>query len=110
MHSVLKLMELYRISGVPVTRGDQLAGIVTNRDLRFETDLEKNVSEVMTKDNLVTVSEGITLEDSKKLLHKHRIEKLLVVDKNKRLIGMITIKDMSFGPIARKMVCQTITE
>ena len=94
VHEVLKLMEKYRISGVPVTRGDQLAGIVTNRDLRFETDLEKRVSEIMTKDNLVTVSEGITLEDSKKLLHKHRIEKLLVVDKNRRLIGMITIKDI----------------
>ena len=94
VHEVLKLMEKYRISGVPVTKGDQLAGIVTNRDLRFETDLEKKVSEIMTKDNLVTVSEGITLEDSKKLLHKHRIEKLLVVDKNKRLIGMITIKDI----------------
>ena len=94
VHEVLKLMEKYRISGVPVTRGDHLAGIVTNRDLRFETDLEKKVSEVMTKENLVTVSEGITLEDSKKLLHKHRIEKLLVVDKQKRLIGMITIKDI----------------
>ncbi len=94
VHEVLKLMEKYRISGVPVTRGEHLAGIVTNRDLRFETDLEKNVSEVMTKDNLVTVSEGITLEDSKKLLHKHRIEKLLVVDKNDRLLGMITIKDI----------------
>ena len=94
VHEVLKLMEKYRISGVPVTKGDQLAGIVTNRDLRFETDLEKKVSEIMTKDDLVTVSEGITLEDSKKLLHKHRIEKLLVVDKNKRLIGMITIKDI----------------
>ncbi len=94
VHEVLKLMEKYRISGVPVTKGEQLAGIVTNRDLRFETELEKSVSEVMTKDNLVTVSEGITLEDSKMLLHKHRIEKLLVVDKNKRLIGMITIKDI----------------
>jgi IMP dehydrogenase len=94
VHEVLSLMEKYRISGVPVTRGDHLAGIVTNRDLRFETDLEKNVSEVMTKDNLITVSEGITLEDSKKLLHKHRIEKLLVVDKHERLIGMITIKDI----------------
>jgi IMP dehydrogenase len=67
---------------------------VTNRDLRFETDLQKKVSEVMTKENLVTVSEGITLEESKKLLHKHRIEKLLVVDKNGRLKGMITIKDI----------------
>lgn len=91
---VLKLMEKYRISGVPVTQGDQLVGIVTNRDLRFETNLEKKVSEIMTKDKLVTVSEGISLEDSKKLLHQHRIEKLLVVDKNGRLKGLITIKDI----------------
>jgi IMP dehydrogenase len=91
---VLKLMEQYRISGLPVTHGDQLVGIVTNRDLRFETNLEKKVSEVMTKDNLVTVPEGITLEESKKLLHQHRIEKLLVVDKSGRLKGMITIKDI----------------
>jgi IMP dehydrogenase len=94
VHEVLNLMEKYRISGVPVTKDDQLVGIVTNRDLRFETDLEKKISEVMTKENLVTVSEGITLEDSKKLLHKHRIEKLLVVDDKNRLIGMITIKDI----------------
>jgi IMP dehydrogenase len=91
---VLKLMEEYRISGVPVVRKDQLVGIVTNRDLRFETDLEKTISEVMTKDNLVTVPEGITLDESKKLLHKHRIEKLLVVDKAGRLTGLITIKDI----------------
>jgi IMP dehydrogenase len=94
VHEVLAVMAGYRISGVPVTRGDQLVGIVTNRDLRFETDLERPVSEVMTKENLITVSEGITLEESKKLLHKHRIEKLLVVDKNGRLAGMITIKDI----------------
>jgi IMP dehydrogenase len=91
---VLELMRKYRISGVPVIKADQLAGIVTNRDLRFETELEKLVSEVMTKDNLITVSEGITLEDSKKLLHAHRIEKLLVVDQHGRLKGMITIKDI----------------
>jgi IMP dehydrogenase len=91
---VLMLMEQYRISGVPVTKGNQLVGIVTNRDLRFETDLGKKVSEVMTKDNLITVPEGITLEDSKKLLHKHRIEKLLVVDKEGQLTGLITIKDI----------------
>ena len=94
VQEVLKLMEEYRISGVPVTKGDQLVGIVTNRDLRFETDLEKKVSEVMTKENLITVFEGITLEDSKRLLHKHRIEKLLVVDKKGRLLGLITIKDI----------------
>jgi IMP dehydrogenase len=91
---VLKLMTDYRISGVPVTEGDKLMGIVTNRDLRFEMDLEKKVSEVMTKENLITVSEGISLEESKRLLHQHRIEKLLVVDKNGRLTGMITIKDI----------------
>jgi IMP dehydrogenase len=91
---VLKLMENYRISGVPVTKGDQLVGIVTNRDLRFETDLEKNVSDVMTKENLVTVHEGIPLEESKQLLHRHRIEKLLVVDQKGRLTGLITIKDI----------------
>jgi len=91
---VLKLMESYHISGVPVTQGDRLVGIVTNRDLRFETDMSRSVSEVMTSRNLVTVNEGINLEDSKKLLHEHRIEKLLVVDKNGRLTGMITIKDI----------------
>ena len=94
VHEVLALMEQYRISGVPVTKGEQLVGIVTNRDLRFETDLDKKISEVMTKDHLITVPEGITLEDSKKLLHQHRIEKLLVVDKSGRLTGLITIKDI----------------
>jgi IMP dehydrogenase len=94
VREVLKLMEQYRISGLPVTQGDRLVGIVTNRDLRFETDLEKKVSEVMTKEDLVTVPEGITLEECKKMLNKHRIEKLLVVDKNGRLKGMITIKDI----------------
>jgi IMP dehydrogenase len=91
---VLTLMEQYRISGVPVVKGDQLVGIVTNRDLRFENDMEKKVSEVMTKDRLVTVTEGISLAQSKKLLHEHRIEKLLVVDKKGRLTGLITIKDI----------------
>lgn len=94
IREVLELMKRYRISGLPVIKGDQLVGIVTNRDLRFETNLEKKVSEVMTSQNLVTVQEGITLEDSKKLLHKHRIEKLLVVDNKGRLKGLITIKDI----------------
>ncbi|NVM57285.1 MAG: IMP dehydrogenase, partial [Desulfobacterales bacterium] len=94
VHEVLALMERYRISGVPVVKGGQLVGIITNRDLRFETDLNKKVSEVMTKENLVTVSEGITLEESKGLLHEHRIEKLLVVDDKGRLKGLITIKDI----------------
>jgi len=91
---VMQLMEQYHISGLPVTKEDKLVGIVTNRDLRFETDMEKKVSEVMTKENLITVSEGIGLEDSKKLLHEHRIEKLLVVDTKGRLKGLITIKDI----------------
>ena len=91
---VQKLMEKYRISGLPVVVEGGLVGIVTNRDLRFETDLEKKVSNVMTHERLVTVPEGITLEESKKRLHEHRIEKLLVVDENGRLAGMITIKDI----------------
>jgi IMP dehydrogenase len=94
IETVLALMTKYRISGVPVVKGDQLVGIVTNRDLRFETKLDRSVSAVMTKENLVTVSEGISLEDSKALLHEHRIEKLLVVDAGGRLTGMITIKDI----------------
>ena len=91
---VLALMHKYRISGLPVTKEDRLVGIVTNRDLRFETNLEQPVSQVMTKENLVTVREGITLDESKALLHQHRIEKLLVVDSGGRLQGMITIKDI----------------
>ena len=91
---ILAIMERYKISGVPVTKGKQLAGIVTNRDLRFETDFSKKASEIMTKDNLVTVPEGISLDDSKQLLHQHKIEKLLVTDKNGYLAGMITIKDI----------------
>ncbi len=94
IEDVHSLMKQYRISGVPVIKDNQLVGIVTNRDLRFETKLDKKVSEVMTKENLVTVSEGIDLEESKKLLHEHRIEKLLVVDSKGRLTGMITIKDI----------------
>jgi IMP dehydrogenase len=94
VHDVLAVMERYRISGVPIVKGQKLVGIVTNRDLRFETDLEKKVSEVMTKDNLVTAKVGITLEASKALLHKNRIEKLLVVDEQGNLKGLITIKDI----------------
>lgn len=91
---VLKIMSKYRISGIPVTEGDKLVGIVTNRDLRFETELEKSAREVMTSENLVTVAEGCSLEESKTILHKHRIEKLLVVDKTGKLKGLITIKDI----------------
>ncbi len=91
---VLAIMKNYRISGVPVLEKEKLAGIVTNRDLRFVTDETILVEEVMTSKNLVTAHPGITLEDSKKLLHQHRIEKLLVVDDNNNLKGLITIKDI----------------
>ena len=90
----LELMAKYRISGVPVVKKQKLVGILTNRDLRFETDLDQPISNVMTKENLVTVSADITLEGSKKLLHEHRIEKLLVVDSDYTLKGLITIKDI----------------
>lgn len=91
---VFDLMSKYRISGVPVVRGDQLVGIITNRDLRFETDRTIKVSDLMTRENLITAPMGISLEDSKRLLQKNRIEKLLVVDEAGRLKGLITIKDI----------------
>jgi len=95
VYEALELMNRYRISGVPVVKNKKLVGILTNRDLRFETDLEQPVANVMTHENLITVSSTqISLEDSKKLLHKHRIEKLLVVDENYNLTGLITIKDI----------------
>ena len=91
-----KLMESFRISGVPVTQGKELVGILTNRDLRFETNFDRPVSDLMTKgrDNLVTVKPGISLEESKALLHKNRIEKLLVVNDHFELVGLITVKDI----------------
>lgn len=94
VEDALELMSRYQISGVPVVKGRKLVGILTNRDLRFEDNLEQPVSAVMTKENLVTVSADITLEESKKLLHRHRIEKLLVVDEKNNLKGLITIKDI----------------
>jgi len=91
----VELMSRYRISGVPITdEGGRLVGILTNRDLRFERNLERLVSEVMTKKNLVTVAPGTTLEQAKELLHEHRIEKLPVVDEHFVLQGLITIKDI----------------
>lgn len=90
----LALMHEYSISGVPVVKNGRLVGILTNRDLRFEEKLDQPVANVMTRDNLVTVKSNISLEDSKKLLHKHRIEKLLVVDDEYRLKGLITVKDI----------------
>ncbi len=91
---VQEIMKEFRISGVPVVEGKKLVGIITNRDLRFETNLDQEVKNVMTSKNLVTAPVGITLEKSKELLHKHRIEKLLVVDENGDLSGLITIKDI----------------
>jgi IMP dehydrogenase len=90
----LELMQKYRISGVPITKDGKLVGILTNRDLRFETQLEQPIANVMTKENLVTVPPGTTLEEAKYHLHKHRIEKLLVVDDDYSLQGLITIKDI----------------
>src|ERR1700689_5164467 len=98
-------MNKYRVSGLPVTRGALLVGILTNRDLRFEKNLDQPVSAVMTKENLVTVSVGTTLEEAERLLQKHRIEKLLVVDSDYKLKGLITVKDIQKKlefPIAAK--------
>ena len=89
-----ELMERHGISGLPVTLGGRLVGILTNRDLRFEKNLERCVDELMTKDNLVTVRDGVDLDEAQELLHQHRIEKLLVVDDNYRLKGLITVKDI----------------
>ena len=90
----LELMARYRISGVPITEGPRLVGILTNRDLRFEAEMTKKISEVMTKEDLITAPEGTTLDDAIRLLHEHRIEKLLVVDDDFNLKGLITIKDI----------------
>ena len=90
----LDLMKKFMISGVPVVKGDKLVGILTNRDLRFSVNLNEKVADVMTKENLITVPVGTTLEDAKKTLHEKKIEKLLVVDKNFNLKGLITIKDI----------------
>ena len=88
------LMSRYRISGVPITRNGELVGILTNRDLRFETDYSKPIGEVMTSENLITAPEGTTLEAAKEILAKHRIEKLPIVDQDGMLRGLITIKDI----------------
>ncbi len=90
----LEIMKKYRISGLPITKNGKLVGILTNRDLRFERRLDEKISAVMTKDRLITVPVGTTLEASKEILHKNRIEKLLVVDEQNNLKGLITIKDI----------------
>lgn len=90
----LDLMSRFRISGVPVTKNGKLVGILTNRDLRFETRYDLPISEVMTKEDLITVPVGTTLDEAQEILHKHRVEKLLVVDENYALKGLITVKDI----------------
>src|SRR5258707_5937955 len=90
----LEVMKRYRISGVPVTKEGKLVGILTNRDLRFETRFDLPISAVMTKENLITVGVGTTLEEAESILHKHRVEKLLVVDEHYYLKGLITVKDI----------------
>jgi IMP dehydrogenase len=94
IYEALEVMERYRISGVPVTRERKAVGILTNRDLRFVKDHTAPISSVMTRENLVTVPPGTTMERAKELLHQHRIEKLLVVDGSGTLCGLITIKDI----------------
>jgi len=90
----LEVMRQYKISGVPITKGGKLVGILTNRDLRFETRFDIPISKVMTKENLITVPVGTTLEEAEKILHEHRVEKLLVVDSKYNLKGLITVKDI----------------
>jgi IMP dehydrogenase len=90
----LEVMKRYRISGVPVTKRGKLVGILTNRDLRFETRYDLPIENVMTKENLITVAVGTTLEEAEAILHKHRVEKLLVVDDQYNLKGLITVKDI----------------
>ena len=95
IRNALELKEKYNISGFPIVKGKRLVGILTNRDLRFESNLNKRISELMTpEERLITVEEGTSLEESKHILHKHRIEKLPVVNKSGELVGMITVKDI----------------
>ncbi len=94
VRAACELMAKYKISGVPITSEGKLVGILTNRDLRFETDFNQPISEIMTKDNLVTAPEGTSLEEAQKILGRHRIEKLPIVDKQGYLKGLITIKDI----------------
>jgi len=94
IYEALEVMKKYRISGVPITKNGKLVGILTNRDLRFEKKLDAEIATVMTKDRLITVPIGTTLEESKEILHRNRIEKLLVVDDQNNLKGLITIKDI----------------
>ncbi len=94
IHEAMEVMRKYKISGVPITSEGKLVGILTNRDLRFETRMDLKISELMTKENLITVPVGTTLEKAKTILHRHRVEKLPVVDRQYRLKGLITVKDI----------------
>jgi IMP dehydrogenase len=98
IYEALALMNKYRISGVPITedgsKEGRLVGILTNRDLRFETNVTRTISEVMTRENLITVPVGTTLDEAREILHRHKIEKLLVVDQHYMLKGLITVKDI----------------
>src|SRR5512134_1029668 len=90
-----KLMAEHKISGIPVVeKSGRLVGILTNRDVRFATDPRQPIAELMTQQNLVTVREGVDRNEAKRLLHKHRIEKLLVVDGDYRCVGLVTVKDI----------------
>jgi len=90
----LEIMKNFRISGIPITENEKLVGILTNRDLRFITNFDQPVKNLMTKDHLITAPEGTTLDEAKELLQKYKIEKLPIVDDNNRLVGLITIKDI----------------
>jgi len=109
IYEALDLMKKYRISGVPITedgsKEGRLVGILTNRDLRFETNVTRAISDVMTRENLITVPVGTTLDNAREILHQHKVEKLLVVDRDYRLKGLITVKDIQKAvkyPIASK--------
>jgi IMP dehydrogenase len=105
IHEAMRAMKEYRISGLPITAKGKLVGILTNRDLRFETRLDLPVSEAMTKENLITVPVGTTLEEAQTILHRHRVEKLPVVDEKGRLKGLITVKDIQ-KKIAYPLACK----
>lgn len=94
VQEALEAMEKYHISGIPILEGPKLVGILTNRDLRFVTDVDQPIAALMTKEHLITVPEGTKMDEAKELLHEHRIEKLLVVDEHFHLKGLITIKDI----------------
>ncbi len=94
LRDALQLMDQYHISGIPIVDGERLVGILTNRDLRFETNLDQSIHKMMTKDNLITAPVGTDLQKAEKILQKHRIEKLPIVDRQKKLKGLITVKDI----------------